>query len=540
MPELFFEGARYSVLDGESALDALIRGGAAVSFSCRKGSCQACLMRATAGDPGAIARQGLSDAMVELGYFLPCQARPTEDLTLARPDLSKFFVKARVESRLELAPGIVGLRLEPETNIRWRAGQLLNVRGPGGVVRSYSLASVYELDYFLELHIQRIPGGALSDFLTMTLKAGDEIEVQGPSGHLYYETGREDQPLLMVASGTGLAPLWGVLRDALRLGHRGPIALYHGARSLSGLYLDAALRSLAQQHTNFTYVPCVSGELAEEVPGVVRGRAADVAFRALESPAEQRLFVAGKSEMVYAVRARAVAAGIRRGEILADPFESGPPFMPDDAAKLAALPPDPELWEALGRAGLLAILTDFYGRVFADPRLSPFFHGVTQERAIGKQFSFLFDVFTGKKEYFGLRPFNAHHWMIISDELFDYREALFEECLQRFGLAEPLIRRWLALHELFRREIVKSSARGIVLDGVEQKIPGFEELVMSEGAVCDGCRRVLERGAKVRCHLRTGLLYCEACEAVEGGHPLPAAAAPPRRKGLAIHREDLR
>jgi truncated hemoglobin YjbI len=134
---------------------------------------------------------------------------------------------------------------------------------------------------------------------------------------------------------------------------------------------------------------------------------------------------------VDAMLTRAAASWPKRaGESL----ELATPFMPDDAAKLATLSPDPDLWEALGRGKLLrAILEDFYGRVYRDPRLLPFFHKVTIERAIDKQYAFLADVFTGRRDYFGLKPFNAHHWMVISDELFDYRERSIEDCMRRHG-----------------------------------------------------------------------------------------------------------
>jgi len=148
-----------------------------------------------------------------------------------------------------------------------------------------------------------------------------------------------------------------------------------------------------------------------------------------------------------------------------------------------------------------------------DPRLAPFFHNVTVERAISKQFAFLSDLLSGERHYFGLQPFNAHHWMIISDELFDYREAIFDGCVQRQGVPEHLHRRWRALHEQFRREIVKSAARGILMDGVERVHHGFSLEVIEVATVCDGCFSEMVEGSRGRMHPRTGQLYCGACAA---------------------------
>lgn len=176
------------------------------------------------------------------------------------------------------------------------------------------------------------------------------------------------------------------------------------------------------------------------------------------------------------------------------------------------LAPNPALWAALdGGHKLLAILEDFYSRVYADPRLAPFFEGVTRQRAIEKQYNFLYQIFTGEPVYFGERPRNAHHWMVISDELFDYREALMEACLRRAGLDEDSVRAWRATEEVFRKQIVKAAPFPKKLRGVELPLEGYEAITLSVGACCDGCAGVLEPGAQVRYHVRTGRAYCGAC-----------------------------
>lgn len=178
------------------------------------------------------------------------------------------------------------------------------------------------------------------------------------------------------------------------------------------------------------------------------------------------------------------------------------------------------MWAALdGGVKLREILTDFYTRVYADGRLASFFFGVTRDRAIEKQYSFLAQIFTGEPIYFGERPRNAHHWMVISDELFDYREALMEECLQRAGLPEPRIREWRALEEVFRKQIVKHRPVPKKIRGVELPLEGYEGLVLAVGSLCDGCQGPMEPGLAVSYHVRTGRTYCPACT--------PADAAPP-------------
>lgn len=524
MARVTFEGCRYPLHEGERVLDALLRGGANVSFSCRRGSCQACLLRATHGDPGDDARRTLRAAMRERGYFLPCLAKPREDLTVERPDLSELFVRVVVQEKTSLSRDVVRLRLEPETNLTWRAGQYVNVRRADGLVRSYSLASIPEEDYYLELHVRRIEGGAMSTFLFDDVRVGDELEIQGPVGTCFYDPATRARPLLLVGGGTGLAPLVGIARDALRQGHEGEVFLYHGARARDGLYLREELEALAASEPRLRFVACVSD--ADPGPGVERGLVTDVAFARHPDLSRFVVFLCGAPEMVHDARVRAYAAGASRADTHADPFEPARPYMPDDSAKLRSIPSEPEIWAALREGpGLSEILEDFYGKVYEDPRLAPFFHKITKKRAIEKQYEFLSSLFSGDWRYFGLNPFNAHHWMVISDELFDYREALFDAALRRYGLEERLIRRWGALHERFRRELVKGSPRGLIVNGVEMPVEGYTEETTIVGTVCDGCMSEMPPGTRGRMHVRTGELFCQSCSAREVGATVPPPAA---------------
>lgn len=176
------------------------------------------------------------------------------------------------------------------------------------------------------------------------------------------------------------------------------------------------------------------------------------------------------------------------------------------------LKPDPEMWTALEEGVLLnRILDDFYSRVYEDERLAPFFHGVTKQRAIEKQVLFLRQLFTGEKVYFGDRPRNAHHWMVISDELFDYREELMADTLRRHGLPEHLVQRWREVEERFRGDIVKDEPRKRKMGDVELPVDGYGETILEIGSICDGCAEEVDAGVSVRYHLRLGTIFCPSC-----------------------------
>jgi truncated hemoglobin YjbI len=176
------------------------------------------------------------------------------------------------------------------------------------------------------------------------------------------------------------------------------------------------------------------------------------------------------------------------------------------------LAPDPEMWEALENGkGLRQILEDFYGRVYEDERLKHFFWNTTKTRAVDKQYNFLYQTFTGEDVYFGERPFNAHSWMVIDHELFDYREQLMAECLRRYGLPEHLVQRWRSMEEVFRRHIVKDQPRGKKIRGMELPAEGYEDLEMSCGTLCDACQAEVKPGEHVTYHVRTGATFCRKC-----------------------------
>ena len=496
---LSFEGRRYNLKPEETALDTMLRGGANVAFSCRKGSCRSCLLEAVSGDPGTASQAKLSVEMRERNLFLPCMAKDMDRVEARIPDLSQWFIKAIVAEKNQLSADVWQIMLEPETAMEWQAGQFIGVRNAVGDVRSYSLAGPME-DYFLELHVRHYADGRLSNWLVSDVSVGDMIDIQGPTGTCYYDADMAGKPLLLVGSGTGAAPLIGIAKEALTKGHDVPIRFFHGAQA-ENLYLNDALTGLAA-NANFKAV-------------AQAGRITDVAFDGGDL-SDHVVFVAGNPDMVETARYRAVYNGARVENIYSDPFDTPELYQPNDMSKYTNMEAQPELWAALGDGAVLSeLLEKFYVRVYADARLAPFFHNVTQKRAAEKQYEFLRDLFVGSRTYFGEKPFNAHHWMVISDELFDYRERLFFDVVAEYDLPQHLVNRWAAIQELFRREIVKYSPRGIYRDGVEHVLEGYVTEEITVATVCDGCFAEIHVGDQARMHTRTGELFCKDCDATQ-------------------------
>lgn len=513
-----YRGKRYSVREGETLLDAMLRQGVDFPFSCRSGSCHVCMHRSEDGAIPAEAQSGLEQELQEKGYFLPCKCHPESDMTVLPPDGRDLFIDADVAEKSALAPQIRRILLEPHKQFEYRAGQFINLRAPDGTLRSYSLASVPGEDYFLDLHIRCIPGGKVSSWLCDKLAVGETVAIQGPEGECYYREDSPGQALLLVATGTGLAPLYGVLRQALLAGHKGPIHLYHAAANADDCYLHKELQTLATEHPNLHYSGVIRGEAPE---GFRSGELGDLVLA--DNPQLQgwRAFLAGAPSMVEGIKPRLFAAGLQPEECFSDLFfgteveegtatSSGCPVTSGSTAEM--FPPDAEMWQALDDgARLSAILNDFYTQVYDDPRLSPFFHGVTRQRAVEKQYLFMRQLFTGEKVYFGDRPRNAHHWMVISNDLFDYREGIMVATLRRHGLPEHLVERWRTVEESFRGDIVKDKPVPKKIGDIELPLDGYEELELDCGAMCDSCGEAIEAGEKIRYHVRLGEVYCPIC-----------------------------
>lgn len=507
-----YEGRDYTAGPGENLLQALLRQGAELPHSCRRGSCHTCVIKVEQGVVGLTRR--IDPALVAAGCTLACVARPgRERLRLRRVRADELSLEATLINRRALCAGVYALDIAPMREMDYRAGQFVQVHGPDGQMRPYSIANVAHSNFCLTLHVRRISGGRVSHWLCDDLQPGARLRLSGPFGNGCYDASMRERPLRLLATGSGVGALAALAGEALQGGHRADVVLYHGVRKASELYLHRELTHLQHCEERFRYVPCVSG--GGDLPaGARRGRVTEAAFaQPLAHDAE--LFLCGLPQMVEEARYRARLAGVPSLQVHADPFEFAHPPVPRDGEKLAAIPPNPELWAALEHGpGLTRILQAFYAEVFADPRLAPYFHHVSADRAARKQYEFLASLFTGSGEYFGLNPFNAHHWMVISDELFDYREAMFERVLRRHGLAGHLIDGWLALHERFRAEIVKRQARGMISAGVEQPLRTHSVEHLDIDTVCDACGAEIPAGQPSRYLFRVGELHCASCASI--------------------------
>lgn len=510
MGRIEYRGKWFASEPDESVLDALLRQGAELSYSCRKGSCQCCVQRLLSGDVRS--NSACDPQLTADGHLLPCVSVAQGDIRLAPPDPHHRSIEVELVDRRALTADIVELSLAPLRELPFHAGQHVQLIRDDGLSRPYSLVSLPGEEYYFRVHIRRVADGVMSRWLADELRLGQKLHLRGAFGCAHYGPSMRERPLALLATGVGAGAMLALARDALSQNHREPITLYHGVRCRWDLYLHDQLTDLQARHRNFRYVPAVSREDGDN--GIQHGRITEVAFADADFE-EHTIVLCGSPAMVAEARWRALQAGARRTRIHADPYLYQHPAAPADAARIAAIDAEPELWAALESGpGLTRILTHFYARVFADPQLAPFFQQITQDRAIQKQYEFLADLMSGKRNYFGLNPFNAHHWMVISDELFDYREEMFEQVLRDDGLPIALIRRWMAMHERFRSDIVKVVPRGLISQGIEQPLHSHVIERLSIDTVCDGCGEEIPAQHPSRYQYRSGTLHCACCAGI--------------------------
>lgn len=319
MPQITFDNQSYECFENETVLDCLTRHNCPPPSSCRSGICHTCMMRAVAGIPPKSSQNGLKPGLISQQYFLACSCIPTEDLTvtLAGSDVLPHFQAKLIEKSM-LSPSIVRLRFQSGEKIAYQAGQYLNLFRDSELSRTFSIASIPSLEDYLEFHIEVLEDGKFSQWVKHALSVGTTIQISEALGECVYYPANNQKNMLMIATGTGLAPLYGVVRDALHQNHEGKIFLYHGASSPDKLYLVDEIRALAAQHKNLVYFPCLS---RNQIDGFYHGRANEIAINDHKNLKDWCVYLCGHPDMVKSTKQKVFLAGASLSNIYSDSFE---------------------------------------------------------------------------------------------------------------------------------------------------------------------------------------------------------------------------
>jgi CDP-4-dehydro-6-deoxyglucose reductase, E3 len=331
-------GRTLRVAPGQAVLEAALSMGLNLPHSCKSGHCGSCRARLVAGRfhyPGPVP-PGLTEEEARSGYLLLCQARADSDLTVqARliasvADVQIKTLPCRIARLRPLAPDVmqVWLRLPAVERLGFHAGQYLDVLLEGGRRRSFSIASPPHDSESLELHVRRVSGGGFSERLfgaaadgAAGLEPGSLLRIEGPMGQFSYRDG--SGPALMIAGGTGFAPLKSMLRHVLETGIRREIHFYWGARAAHDLYEEALVLEWVRRHPQLRF----TAVLSEAPVDAAHRRAGWVHEAVLEDHPRLEgveVYTAGPPAMVEAIRARFPAHGLPRERLYFDSFDYAP------------------------------------------------------------------------------------------------------------------------------------------------------------------------------------------------------------------------
>ena len=320
MTQLKFKDNVFTVSEGSTVLDTLLKNGHDIPNNCRAGACQSCIMQVTKGKVPEQSQKGLKDSHKAKGYFLACGCKPEEDIDIELADSEQLRITATVIEINKLSADVLELKIKATEPFDYNAGQYVTLWKDEHLGRSYSIASLPKDNGTLTFHIRLIPNGKFSGWLNNQLKIGDTLFVQGPAGDCFYTSGKPEQNLLLIGTGTGLAPLYGIIHDAIQQGHTGEIHLFHGALNTTGLYLTEKLFNLEQQYENFKYHPCVLTSDMDTPSAMIEGDISKVVIDLVPKPTGWKTYLCGDESLVKVLRKKIFLAGCNMNDIYADPF----------------------------------------------------------------------------------------------------------------------------------------------------------------------------------------------------------------------------
>lgn len=320
----------FSVNEHESVLDAALNQGIALPYGCRGGGCGSCKAKLASGNisyPDGLP-DGLSESDHKNGYALLCQAVPTSDLVIkskeviATNEIEVKILPCRVQEKIQLNHDVILIKLLlPKTErLQFFAGQYINFLLKNGSHRSFSLANAPHDDEFIELHIRHIPDGKFTSEVFDEMKEKDMMRIEGPLGSFYIRE-ESTRPIILMAGGTGFAPIKGMVEHALKTNLERPIHLYWGAGAKEDLYMDELAQSWTKQNSLIRYTPVLSHAKEEDNWTGRTGYVHRAIMEDYPDLSRYEIYGSGAPDMVYAGRDDFVKNGLDLDHYYSDAFE---------------------------------------------------------------------------------------------------------------------------------------------------------------------------------------------------------------------------
>ena len=336
-------GRTFAVEAGETLLSAGIRQGIGLPYGCKDGACGSCKCKKLSGEVslGQHQSKALTALEADAGLILTCCGTPHSDVTLESRQVTeagalpikKMPVRVSTMERKSADVMVLQLQLPANDPFRYHAGQYVEFILRDGARRSYSMANAAQppapteagvpaKGNTLELHIRHMPGGKFTDHVFGAMKEKDILRIEGPFGSFYLRED-SDKPMILLASGTGFAPIKALIEQMQLQALSRPATLYWGGRRPQDLYMTDWLHAQMATMPLLRYVPVVSNALPEDD---WTGRSGFVHQAVLDDFSDlsgYQVYACGAPVVVDSARlAYTTQAGLPEDEFYADAFTS--------------------------------------------------------------------------------------------------------------------------------------------------------------------------------------------------------------------------
>ncbi|MFT7534043.1 MAG: CDP-4-dehydro-6-deoxyglucose reductase [Gammaproteobacteria bacterium] len=323
-------GTTMEVNEGESILDAALRQSIVFPYSCRGGTCGTCKASLLSGKVSYPHNEmsAISEEEKQSGAVLLCQAIPEEDIEIdanemaANAGIEIKMMPCRVSTMNTLAHDVMelSLKIPASQQLPYMAGQYMDIIMRDGRRRSFSLASRPQAGQELKLHIRHVPGGRFSGLVFDSMTVKDLLRFQGPFGTFFLRR-ESDKPVIMMAGGTGLAPIKAILEQAFHDQLQRPMHLFWGVRQLRDLYHHELLSEWAASYDNFSYTPVLSEPESESGWTGKTGWVHDAVVEAHSQLSSFEIYASGPPVMIDAAKATFPAHGMDPEAMHYDSFD---------------------------------------------------------------------------------------------------------------------------------------------------------------------------------------------------------------------------
>ncbi len=325
-------GRTFSAHPDETLLIAGIRQGISLPYGCKDGACGSCKCKKISGSVvhGAHQAKALSVEEEAAGFVLTCCATATSDLVLESRQVTaadalpikKLPVRVSSLTRASHDVMIVRLQLPANDSFRYHAGQYIEFLLKDGSRRAYSMATAPQAATpSMELHIRHLPGGKFTDHVFGAMKEKEILRIEGPFGSFYLRED-SDKPIVLLASGTGFAPIKAIIEQMRAKGIGRSATLYWGGRRPADLYQADWIAGQCAAMPNLKYVPVVSDPLPEDSWSGRTGFVHQAVLQDIPDLSGHQVYACGAPIVVESAQRDYVAAGLPADEFHADAFTS--------------------------------------------------------------------------------------------------------------------------------------------------------------------------------------------------------------------------